>query len=84
MRQATYLKLGLRRALARRYGYAALRTIRRALARALARHEALTFGPRSYDGRGELDAIASAYWRALQRLRRRWPGLDLEDERARP
>jgi hypothetical protein len=84
LRPSTYLRAGLRRALGRRYGYAALRTIRRALAGALARHERLTFGAAPYEGAGELDAIAVAYWRALLRLRRRWPDLNLEDERARP
>jgi hypothetical protein len=44
----------------------------------------LTFGPRPYDGRGELDAIAASYWRALKRLRAKWPDLDLDDERSRP
>ncbi len=84
MRPSTYLRGGLRRALARRYGYAALRTLRRAVAAALSRHERLTFGAAPYDGAGELDAVAAAYWRALLRLRRRWPDLDLDDERAKP
>jgi hypothetical protein len=84
MKPATFVKAGLRRALARRYGYAALRVLRRALVRALARHQAATFGPAPYAGSGVLDDVGAAYWRGLQRLRRRWPDLDLEDDRARP
>ncbi len=83
MKPSQHIAAGLRRALRRRYGYAALRTLRRALVRARARHELLTFGPRPYDGQSEREAIATAYWRALRRLAKRWPALDLEDDRAR-
>ncbi len=83
MDPATYVRTGLRRALRRRYGYAALRTLRRSVARGLARHWSLTFGDRPYAGAGELDRIARAYGQALKRLRARWPGLNLEDDRAR-
>lgn len=84
MRPALYVRSGLRRALGRRYGYAALRTLRLALRRALAKHWALTYGAAPYAGAGELEAIRLAYWGGLQRLRRRWPALDLADERAEP
>jgi hypothetical protein len=83
MQPATYVTAGLRRALRRRYGYAALRTLRRAVARGLARHWLLTYGDRPYAGAGELERLATAYGRALQRLRRRWPDLDLSDDRSR-
>jgi hypothetical protein len=32
----------------------------------------------------QIDQIASTYWRALCRLRRRWPDLDLADPRGQP
>jgi hypothetical protein len=84
VRPSLHIRSGLRRALRRRYGFAALRTLRGALRRAIARHEALTLGPRPYVGSGELEAIRVAYVRALARLRRRWPNLDLSDERSEP
>jgi hypothetical protein len=83
MRPSTHVRAGIKRALRRRYAYAALRTLRQALAKAIARHEALTFGAAPYAGYGELQAIAGAYWAGLLRLRRRWPALDLTDERAK-
>ncbi len=84
MRPSLHIRSGLRRALRRRYAYAALRTLRGALRRAIARHEALTIGARPYAGAGELEAIRVAYGRALSRLRQRWPNLDLSDERSAP
>ena len=84
MRPSLHIRSGLRRALRRRYGFAALRTLRGALRRAMKRHEALTLGPRPYAGAGELEAIRGAYGWALAQLRRRWPNLDLGDERSEP
>ncbi len=84
MRPSTRLRLGLRAALRRRYGYAALRVLRRSLGHAIASHERLTFGAAPYDGATEGEAIFRGYWVALQRLRRRWPALDLEDVRSQP
>lgn len=75
------IKLGLRVALRRRYGYAALRVLRRSAARAIVDDFARSIGPESYVYQG--DEIRSAYWQALQRLRRRWPRLDLDDPRSR-
>jgi hypothetical protein len=83
MYPSTYVRTAVKRALRRRYAYAALRTLRKALARALARHWTLTFGERPYAGSGELERVGTAYARALAAVRRRWPGLDLEDPRGR-
>ena len=84
MRPSARLKVGLRAALRRRYGYAALRVLRRALVAAVEAHSARLVGPQAYDGATEGDRLFRLYWEALQRLRRRWPGLDLDDERSRP
>ncbi len=84
MRPTGHIKAGLRRALRRRYAYSALRTLRLALKRAIARHEALTLGTRPYAGAGELEAVRHAFGAALTRLRKRWPDLDLADERSQP
>jgi len=68
--------------LRRKYGYAALRVLRRSLRAAVAAHRAGQVGARSYStGRAEL---ADAYSVALKRLRKRWPRLDLSDDRAKP
>ena len=76
------IKLGTRAALRRKYGYAALRVLRRSLRVAVAAHRAAQVSARSYStGRAEL---ADAYSAALKRLRKRWPRLDLSDERAKP
>jgi hypothetical protein len=82
MRPAARVKFGLKVALRRRYGYAALRVLRRALAAALEQHHWRSIGPAKYVS--ELQAIDAAYWGGLKRLRKRWPDLDLEDERSRP
>lgn len=84
MKAATRIRLALRAALRRRYGYAALRVLRRALGRALEQHDRLTVGPARYDGQAEFQALYDSYRRALERIRRRWPQLDLGDERALP
>lgn len=76
------IKVALRAALRRRYAYAALRVLRRGAARAVVDNLERELGQRAYTS--QADAILTAYWRALQRLRRRWPALDLTDERSRP
>jgi hypothetical protein len=58
--------------------------LRRALVVAVEHHERRTLGAAPYDGATEGEAIYRGYWTALGRLRKRWPALDLEDERARP
>jgi hypothetical protein len=84
-RPSTRLKVVLRAALRRRYGYAALRKLRLGLARAVEEHHRRTYeDPRPYDGQAEEDRIYLLYWRGLQRLRQRWPDLNLEDPRADP
>lgn len=76
------IKLGLKVALRRRYSYAALRVLRRAAARALADDLHHSIGEDPYTSKAR--ELADTYWRALQRLRRRWPFLDLLDERSLP
>jgi hypothetical protein len=82
VRPSTRLKIGLKTALRRRYGYAALRALRRALVAAVESHKAKELGAAPYDG-SEGEVIYRLYWQALQRLRKRWPDLDLEDDRAK-
>ncbi len=84
MRPSTRIKVGLRAALRRRYGFAALRVLRRALRRALADHRARTLGGRRYAGDVEAEAIRAAFRYGVRRLRRRWPSLSFTDERAEP
>lgn len=84
MRPSTRIKFALRAALRRRYGYAALRVLRRAVGRAVADHVERSIGARPYAGSGEPEAIAAWYRRGLRRLLDRWPALDLTDERSRP
>jgi hypothetical protein len=84
MRPAIRVRFALRAALRRRYGYAALRVLRRGLARAAADHFERSIGARPYDGSTEGPALTREYRRALRRLLDRWPDLDLTDDRARP
>jgi hypothetical protein len=79
MRPATRIRFALRAALRRRYGYAALRVLRRAVARAVVIHL-----ERPYSGTGVPEELAKEYSRALRVLLRRWPNLDFTDERSRP
>lgn len=81
-RPTTRIKIGLRAALRRRYSYAALRVLRRAAWAAIADHNRRSIAVAEYAS--ELDELVTLYWRALQRLRKRWPGLDLADERGQP
>ncbi len=83
-RPTTRIKIGLRAALRRRYGYAALRYFRRAIATATGAHLAFSIGWGPYDGTSEWTAMLDAYRAGVRRLRRRWPALDLDDPRARP
>lgn len=80
MKPGTRVKLGLRAALRRRYGYAALRLFRLALLSAL---QALLSAPDAPRG-PELAAVLRLYQSGLRRLRRRWPTLDANDYRSRP
>jgi hypothetical protein len=76
------IKLALRAALRRRYSYAALRVLRRGAYRAIVDDLERSLGAAPYVS--QTADLSAAYWRALQRLRKRWPGLDLLDERSRP
>ncbi len=82
MKPSTRLKSGLKRAMRRRYGYAALRTFRDALGRAVADHLERSTGPRPYVS--EADQLYALYWRGLKQIQRRWPRLSLTDVRAEP
>lgn len=80
---ATYLRLATRAARRRRYGYAALRVLRKGLRAAIAAHL-----ERSVDVRrpyaSELDAIQTLYRRGVAELVRRFGLKILDDERAAP
>jgi len=76
------IRAGLRAALRRRYSFAALRVLRRAVRAAIACHTEAQFDSRPYSSRRA--EIANAYAAALRRLRRRWPFLNFDDERANP
>lgn len=76
------LKVGLRAARRRRKGYAVLRRMRSALGAALALHLERTLGGAPYAS--QFEALYNAYRAELLRLRRRFPRLDLGDERALP
>lgn len=76
------LKIGIRAARRRRYGYAALRVTRRALAAAVTRHIDRSIGGQPYAS--QYDAIYAHYARALAGLRRRFPHLDFADPRGLP
>lgn len=68
-------------ALRRRYGYAALRVMRRAIRLALREHRERTFNPlRPYSV--DVREIRAAYFAAMRRLRKKWPRLDPADPRA--
>ena len=82
MNPLTRVRVALRAALRRRYAYAALRVLRRGVAAAVRELKRRELGPEPYAS--ERDELAAAYWRALGRLTRRYPSIDLEDPRARP
>lgn len=85
MRPSTRIRVGARVALRRRYGYAALRVLRRAVRAALQDHRRRALDPlHEYAGGPELAAIRAAYNRAVRRLLDRWPALVLFDPRAEP
>jgi hypothetical protein len=77
------LKYGVRVAMRRRKGYAALRRVRRAVRAALELHRARCEDPtRPYSAGVELAKIHAYYQRTIRRLRDRWPSLSLVDARA--
>jgi len=81
---STRLTVGLRAALRRRYGYAALRVLRRALGRALADHIERSISREAYSGGDELRQIRQLYKLAIRRLGRKFPDLDFGDPRSQP
>ena len=82
LRPSTRLRFALRAARRRRYGYAALRVLRRGLGAAVRDHLARSIADRPYAS--ELEAIRILYARGLRELVRRFGRLDLSDVRARP
>jgi hypothetical protein len=84
LRPSTFLRLAVRAARRRRYGYASLRVLRRGLRRAIAEHFARSIGPAQYAS--EVDEIRALYSRGVAELLRKFPtlGFHLDDERARP
>lgn len=82
LRPVTRLKLAMRAARRRRYGYASLRVLRRGLAAAVEDHVRRSIGAEPYVS--EIEAIRSTFARALRDHFRRFGRLDLSDERARP
>lgn len=76
------IKGARRRALGRRYGYAALRVLRRGLRLAVERHAAAQFAQQPYSVMRE--NIVGEYHASVKALRRRWPDLDFGDPRAEP
>lgn len=76
------LRIGLRAALRRRFGYAALRVLRRAAVRAFVDDLERSIGDRPYVT--VADQLRADYWAALNRLRKRWPNLDPSDPRSDP
>lgn len=83
MRPSARIRIAARSALRRRYGYAALRHLRRGVSRALEAHRAASIGARAYAGEPEL-AIRTSIAAALRKLLKRWPALNLSDPRSRP
>lgn len=77
------IRVGARAALRRRYGYAALRIMRRTVRRALREHRERMVDPaRPYSV--STDQVTAAYFAAVRRLRKRFPRLDWLDPRAEP
>lgn len=82
MNPATIIRRGLRAALRRRYGYAALRTWRIAQRRALTLHRSRQHGAAPYSTK--TDDLTWLCWRALKKIGKRFPRLNLDDPRANP
>lgn len=79
----TTIRSARRAALRRRYGYAALRILRRGMRRAIARHKAFQITP-DITYAVATDQLVTEYWHSLKLLLKRWPNLDPADPRAEP
>lgn len=77
------LKHGLRAALKRRYGYAALRRMRAALRTALRVHRERSMDP-TQPYSISMAEIRAQYFYGMSRLRKRWPTMNYLDPRAEP
>jgi hypothetical protein len=85
VKPSTRIRFAARLALRRRYGYAALRVLRRAVRLAVSEHRRRTLdAERAYDGDHEHKAMRAAYNRAVRRLLASWPALSLFDPRGEP
>jgi hypothetical protein len=76
------LRVARQAAKRRRYGYAALRVLRRGLKAAVANHVARSIGDRPYVS--QLADLRADYQRALRDHLKRFGRLDLSDPRAAP
>jgi hypothetical protein len=74
------IRVATRAALRRRYGYAALRILRRGVRQALQAHRERQLSPQPYST--STDEITAAYVYAIRRLRKRWRKLNPNDARA--
>jgi hypothetical protein len=74
------IRVAKRAALRRRYGYAALRILRRGVRQALQLHRQRQISPLPYST--STDEITAAYLDAIRRLRKTWPKLNPNDPRA--
>ena len=83
MKTTAAIRLAAKRARRRRYGYAALRQLRQAVARALELRAIRSISPPSYAAESDLKVRYTYAW-ALRYLMRKWPALDLADPRSRP
>lgn len=83
MKPSTAIRLAARRALRKRYGYAGLRSLRQAVARALELRALRSVSPAPYVAE-PYQKIRAAYAAALRRLFKRWPDLDVADPRSLP
>jgi len=76
------VRLALKAARRRRYGYAALRVLRRGLRAAVASHVARSIGDAPYAS--ELSNVRIAYKRGLAELLKRFGRLSFDDPRSEP
>lgn len=76
------IRRATRAALRRRYAYAAMRVLRRGFRAALATHRARQLDRATYAT--STDAVRTAIYNAIARLRRRWPNLNPDDPRSQP
>jgi hypothetical protein len=84
MRPSTRMRIATRAALRRRFGYAALRVLRKGFLAAMGAHRRASVGEQVYNGETERAAVEEGYRRGARRLLKRWPALSFDDPRAEP